>query len=429
MDYFGSGSFDDDQLEASNVSIALDTGDAPAVASDTSSYFGGGSPPSGSRGASDDGDLDLYEGSSANALAVQSAPSTASSRRKWPTGKSPDPMSFRIDSVDVTLAADYGDAPQSALAAPAYAVRVLRRKRALDVIVKELFAAVLDAEKKRDELLVTMVQDLRGKILMVEEGATLFEPIVAIEGVALERRSALAGTSAEYDARVADLAGRGRTNEREADEQRTIIEQRTAALAELVRSFERADAKKKRLYIELGGLVSISEKTGGKLTSEQSASVARLEAEILAQKPELDAATRAVEASKAALAAAEAELRKIALGGREIDRLRRAVDDESQKQIGARSQGVIEADQQRLDAFAELGRKVLAERGRLVDVRAEALDAIGRADQVVESRAAELEKHVRARDAYDSDAVKKGVGILAFAVVVVVLTLIVLLTR
>lgn len=426
MDYFGSGNFDDDQLEPSNFSIALDTGDDQPAGNIGSANT---SAVRASPGGAGDDDLDLYEGSVANAQAVQSAPSTPSSKRKWPTGKSPDPAEFRIDAVDVRVAADYGDVPQSALSAPAYAIRVLRRKRALSAIVKDHSLALAEAEKARDELLVRMVQDLRGKILMVDEGATLFEPIVAIERVALERRSALAGTSAEYDARVADLGERRQANDREMDQQRAVIEQRTASLAEMVRAFERADAKKKRLYIELGGLVSLSEKSGGKLTPEQSASVARLEAEILAQKPEVEATTRAVEASRAALAGAEADLRKIVLAGRELDRLRKAVDTELQKQIGARSQGVTEAEQQRLDAFAALGRKVLAEKGRLVDVRPEVLDAIARGDQAVVDRAQELEKHVRAREAYDSDALNKGIGILAGAVVALVVVVIVLLSR
>lgn len=427
MDYFGSGNFDDDQLGTGNLSIALDTGDDQPGGDHASASSGAlRAPPAG---ASHDDDLDLYEGSLANAQAVQSAPSKPGSKKKWPAGKSPDAAEFRIDAVEVKVAADYGDAPPSALATPAYAIRVLRRKRALGGILKDLAAALVDAERQRDELLVRMVQDLRGKILMVEEGATLFEPIVAIERVALERRSALAGTSAEYDARVADLFDRRQANDREMEQQRAVIEQRTASLAEMVRAFERADAKKKRLYIELGGLVSLSEKSGGKLTPEQSASVARLEAEILAQKPEVDGTTRALEASKAVLAAAEADLRKIALAGRELDRLRKAVDTELQKQIGTRSQGVTEAEQQRLDAFAELGRKVLTEKGRLVDVRPEVLDAIARGDQTVLDRALALEKHVRARDAYDSDALKKGIGILAGAAVALVVVIIVLLTK
>ncbi|HEX7671060.1 MAG TPA: hypothetical protein VF395_15805 [Polyangiaceae bacterium] len=426
MDYFGSGNFDEEQLGTSNLSIALDTGDDPAKDNQGASSAGAVRTP---RAGPGDDDLELYEGSLANAQAAQSAPSTPSSKKKWPTGKSPDPAQFRIDAVDVRVTADYGDPPESALAAPAYAIRVIRRKRALDGILKERSLSLADAEKQRDELLVRMVQDLRGKILMVDEGATLFEPIVAIERVALERRSALAGTSAEYDARVADLGERRKANDREMEDQRAVIEQRTASLAEMVRAFERADAKKKRLYIELGGLVSLSEKSGGKLTPQQSASVARLEAEILAQKPEVDATTRGVEASRSVLAAAEADLRKLTLAARELDRLRKAVDAELQKQIGARSQGVTEAEQQGLDAFAELGRKVLAEKGRLVDVRPEVLDAIARADQAVVDRAVELEKHVLARETFDSDALKKGIGILAGAAVALLAVAIVLLTR
>jgi hypothetical protein len=410
-DYFGSGTFDADHFEGSNVTIALDTEEDSVI-------------PVADQAAN--GNLEAYEGATAGASALESTPRSSSDRRRWPAGTSPDPLSLQIDSVDLALAADYGPVPRSFLATPAYAVRVLARKRVLGEKMKGLLADFERTSRNRDELLTTMVQDLRGKILTAEQGGTLFEPIVAIERVAMERRSALTGTSADYDARAADLSARSRAIEQEAADQRAVIEQRGAALAELVRSFERADAKKKRLYIELGGLVRISERTGGKLTEDQTASVARLEAEIAVQKPDLEAAARAVEAGKASRASAQSDERTIVGRARDLDRLRRALDVEFQKAIGAKNEGVTEAEQQRFDAFAELGRKVLAEKGRLVDVQAETLGAIAQADQAVLDRALELEKHVRAADAYDAEALKKGIGILALAVACVLVALIVL---
>lgn len=414
QDYFGSGTFDADHFEGSSVTIALDTGESPVI-------------PVAKK--AEDGNFDASGRSPAPARAVDRAPGSSSARHGWPTGTSPDPLSLRIDSVDLALAADYGAVPENVLGAPAYAARVLARRRALREKVKGLSADFEQASRNRDELLTTMVQDLRGKILMAEQGQTLFEPIVAVERVALERRSALTGTSADYDARAADLADRGRVIDQETADQRAVIEQRAATLAELVRSFERADAKKKRLYIELGGLVRISEKTGGKLTSDQAASVERLEAEIAAQKPELEAATRAVDASQASLVLAQNDERAIAAKARDLDRLRRALDGEFQKEIGARNEGVTKAEQQRFLAFAELGRKVLAERGRLVDVPPEALDVIARADQAVLDRALELEKYVRAVDTYDAEAMKKGIGILAVTLACVLVALVILAIR
>jgi hypothetical protein len=407
-DYFGAGTFDADHFEGSNVTIALDTGESPDI-------------PLAEK--AQDGDLDLYEGSTAGARARERVPGSSSDRRQWPTGTSPDLPSLRIDAVDLALAADYGPVPGSLLAAPVYALRVLARKRALREKMKELSAVFEQASRNRDELLATMVQDLRGKILMAEQGGALFEPIVTIERVALERRSAATGTSADYDARAADLADRSRAIGQEAADHRTVVEQREAALAELVRAFERADAKKKRLYIELGGLVRISEKTGGKLTPDQAASVERLEAEIAAQKAELEARTRAVDASKASLVLAQSDERQIVGRTRDLDRLRQALDVEFQKEIGARNEGVTTAEQQRFLALAELGCKVLAEKGRLVDVPPEALAGIAHADQAVLDRALELEKHVRAMDAYDAEAVRKGIGILAIGLACVLVAL------
>jgi len=365
----------------------------------------GDSPLSG--GDADGDDLDLYEGTAQNAKAVQSAP--AFDRRVWPTGKTPDSAALRIDPVEVSLAADFGSAPSVVLLAPVYALRVLTKKRALTAKVKELSGALDGASKKRDALLVTLVQERRGKILLTEGGEALFEPIVAIERVALERREALSGTNADYGRLATELDTQISSAEAAVVAQEAVVADRRKAVEGLQVAFDRLDAKRKRLYIELTGLVNIVEKAQGKVSPEQTANMTRLEAAIAAQKPELDAADRALSDGKALVVAAEGDLRRLESGGRDLAKKRRALDDQFQKQIGVRSQGVTEADERRMDAFADLGRKVRAEKGRLVEVDSASLDAIARADEAVLARLTELEKFVRAVDAYDADAFKRGI--------------------
>jgi hypothetical protein len=323
--------------------------------------------------------------------------------------------------MEVSLAADFGPSPSVVFLAPQYALRVFTRRRALARKVKDLSGSLDAASKKRDELLVTLVQERRGKILLRDDGEALFEPIVEIERVALERRAALSGTNADYDRLASELDAQISQAEAAVVAQEAILADRGKAAEALRLSFERVDAKRKRLYIELTGLVAIAEKSQGKLSAEQAASVTRLEAAIAAQKPEVEAAERALAAGKSLVVAAEGDLRRLEGAGRDLARKRRALDEQFQKQIGVRSQGVAEADERRFAAFSDLGRRVLAEKGRLVEVDSASLDAIARADDTVLARLTELEKFVRALDAYDVDSYKRGIAVAAAVVAALVL--------
>jgi hypothetical protein len=405
--YFGSGNFDADDFD--------DGPSVPLVAhDDTQASHGAGA--AGSTDLADDVD-DFQKGSTGFAPAPQLSP--AARRRQWPTGVSPDADGIRIDAIEIALEADYGDKPTGLVSAPAYAFRVTRRKRVLEAKREELRASLVDAEYERDSLVATMVRDLRGKILLTEQGERLFEPVVAIEKTALERRSALAGTSAEYDRRAKELDDQRVAIEGASTQQRGVAEQRRAALSEQRMNFDRADAKMKRLFIEVRAIVEAAEKNPETMTSAQGKRLAALEAEIAQQRPELDALTRAVEAAQAAVTASEGDARQVRRMAREMERTRQALDQEFQKEIGARTQGVSQVDRQRLQAIVAVGCAVLASRGKMVEVADDTLDAISRAEKVVLDRTTSLEKTRRAVSSYDKDAFKQGVAVAAGAVAAV----------
>jgi len=422
QDYFGSATFDaDDFDDPAGSALRLDTHDdgQPGLAQ------------AADGGALDPGDLDddFARGSAAAAQIPQPQMAKAPRRRAWPTGQAPDSGAIRIDGVEVTLLADFGPKPTSMVGAPAYALRVARRKRVLTAKLKEQAAALSEAEYERDCLVVAMVRDLRGSILMVEEGQKLFEPVLAIERTALERRSALAGANAEYDRRSRDLDEQKAAVERDASARQAAVDQRGAALAEQRRLLERAEAKKKRLFIEIRAIVEAAEKNPETMTAAQGARLAELEAQVAQHKPELEAAARTVEAAQAQLSSAEEEARQATRKVREAERVRRALDQEFQKEIGVRSHGVSEVDRQRLDAFVAVGCAVLAARGKLVDVADDTLDSIIRAEAVVLDRMTVLEKTARALDAYDKGLFKQGVALAAAAAAALIVALIVLVTR
>jgi hypothetical protein len=123
------------------------------------------------------------------------------------------------------------------------------------------------------------------------------------------------------------------------------------------------------------------------------------------------------------VSASEGDARQLTRKLREVERARRALDQEFQKEIGVRSQGVSEVDRQRLHAFVAVGCAVLASRGRLVDVPDETLDAITRAERVVLDRTIAFEKTLRAMDAYDREAFKQGVMVVAGVVAALLIVL------
>lgn len=386
-------------------------------ATDVQDYFGSGNFDASDFGESHENleTVDLV-GGGADPLA-----------RTWPTGTTPDVAALVIDSVEVRLAADYGPAPKHALASPLYAVRVARRRGELEANTKQLAAALSDAEKKRDDILVATALQLRGKVLLVEGGDDLFAPVVEIERLALERRSSLAGTNAEYDRRARELEESMEAIRREAAQRKLDVDRAAQALAKQRETLERVMAKKKRLYIEIRGIMDAAEKAGGDFSASQSARIAELEAAVAAHNPDVERCERDVGTAETALAAAEADGKQVERRHVEAERRRSALDQEFQKQIGVRAEGVNESERARVQALSDVMRKILAARGDIVDVPRESLDGIAKVDEAVHTRALELEKLVRALDAFDYDAYARGRLLIGVAIALVVAAVVVAL--
>ena len=199
--YFGGGAFDGDDFGDPSVGIAIDTDDGPSFGGHRSTSTTAFRTPTVNELDIDDDDSRVVGAKPS----PRAQASTETSRREWPTGASPDASSLRIDPVEVAVVADYGEAPSHFVQAIAYVLRVSRRKRLLTALVKERHEAFSAAEYERDCLVVAMVRDLRGKILLTNDGERHFEPIVELERLGLERRAVLAGKSAEYDRRSREL--------------------------------------------------------------------------------------------------------------------------------------------------------------------------------------------------------------------------------
>jgi hypothetical protein len=253
--------------------------------------------------------------------------------------------------------------------------------------------------------------------------------VKALEKVALERRDHLSGANAEYGRFADEVKGQMGKLEAQRAAAESQVQAHTTRVDEAERVFQRADARKKRLYIEIRAIVEASEKARTAPPPPQAARLAELERLVAEQRPEHEAAEAAFGVARAARKRAEEEVNQVARTIRDADRRARAQDDAYQKQLGTRSAGVSEVEAERARALADVGLAVLAARGRLVDVPAATLSPIELVDAKVAARALELEKHVRAMDAHDASALRAGIGILAGLVALLLLAILVLALR
>ena len=412
---FGSGTFDAEHFGGESLSLSL--------ADDAELDDGHRTTHSISL---EDGE-DVLEQTATSARSLPARP--LESARHWPSGLSPDSASIELDTAEVAMTAEYGAAPAGYLEALGYAARVFNRKRALRARVKELNDRFLSAERDRDALLAGMIDALRPALERSPDGRKVLESLGRIEALADEKRSALTGLNAGFTRLGAELTveATGLANERAANERDQELAR--AVLAERLHAHDRVEARRKRLYIEVRAVLDVVEKAGGQPSPAQAAQLAAREAEIAAQKPELEHTEREVTESEAVVAAAEVVGKDIARRARDVERRRAVLATEAQKQLGAHSQGVNEAEAHRSEAVVEAARSVLAARGRVADVPGSTLDAIARADEAVAGRARDLERHVRALDAYDRDGMKKGVTAALAILAAVMIVLLVVLGR
>lgn len=342
----------------------------------------------------------------------------------WPTGRSRPTDQLPIDPAEVALVAGYGPAPSSALLAPAYAYRVYARRGLLRRAVREHHAALVQAEAARDAALATLTGELRQSLEGNEMFRRLLEPIRDIERLAGERQAALSQADTDYRERMAQFDGQLAELTARAQQLEAQIAEREAAGQATENELRRAEAKHQRVQIEMRGVMDLARRAvgpaGGAMPPAQAAQLAELQARATALEPEVARANDSHRATTAALDQARAELREVGARTRALQRQKAAAGAGLEQQLSARTAGVGEAEQQRVEALAEIARAVLAGRGS-VAVPAATLQALREHDAQVEARAVRLETHVRALDSQDRERVRQGVTLVLWALGLVVL--------
>jgi hypothetical protein len=425
-DYFGTATFDGDHFGGDEASLPIEMGELGEPMSEPRGFSSfppaSGGSSSGralaSSGIGVQGDTEVP----APPVSVRGARSAVADRTVWPSGVTPDPATLSIDAVEIQTLSAYGAVPASFLVAPLYSLRVFRRRRALRAAAAVLAQRFGDAESARDALLADMAGALRDTITVGSD--RLYEHVSEKERRVQDGQSALAGANEEYRQRMGELQATDTQLHRELAAVRTLAAERQGALAEAEKHRDRADAKKKRLFIELSAIVESAEKAGTGIPPDRAATVERLEREIAEQKADVERLQGGVDERKAALAAAVAEERRIVGKQRDAGKKRRAVDDDFQERIGLRNEETSSAARETTAALADVGRAVLAARGRVASIEPDVLARIAAADLAVVKAATDVERHMRALHEYDAETYQKGFVVLGAAIVLMMAVLV-----
>jgi hypothetical protein len=339
----------------------------------------------------------------------------------WPSGRSPERAALRFEPQELARIAAYPALPGNVLMTPSYALRVRRRRRALQVLLAERERELEAAEQARDRLLADMVVAHESELASSDRFRKLLAPIRDVERVAQERHAALAGKSAEHQAEVERLeATRARIAQERAGHQQKV----DLARAELERAeleARRGEARYKRALIEIRAKRDVAAREAAAQappSGDHAAAIAAIEADARAQEPELAELQATRDRAHTKLASAEAELGGLGRAEQQAAAERRALDQRFGKELAVQSSEVDQARADHTQALADAGRTLLARQGA-VNLASEVVASLLQADARVGDLALESEKLFRALDAYDAAAARRGVVVLAVLGVVV----------
>jgi len=352
--------------------------------------------------------------------AVQRAqPLASAAGPAWPTGRAPIASELVIDPHELSLLADYGDPPESVPLTVGYAYRVFTRQRELKHQLIPIASECERAQLEREATLAELARELRPAIEQVPEFRRFLAPLLEIEQRAAARGQALTSINRQLDSESAQLDAELAQIQRdvEVEQQREREAQREHDVREA--NAQRADAKLKRIQIELRAVTQVAEQKlgpqGGEVPEPEASKMADLRRRAEALGPEL-AHTRA-EFEQAMQARREQQARRADLQRRErqVGRQKQALTGAYQKELSARSQGVSEVEIEQRAALVELARAALAGRGAL-DIPEAWLERVRGVSARADALIVRAEMQRRAIAAYDAGRARQGVRLVCTGV-------------
>jgi hypothetical protein len=420
--YSAPNLFDEDPFDSGGLSIELNQN-----ATDGKIDFG--------NSINFDGHGGLELEPTARSLGSDNGPQSVVTRRvepssaepAWPSGRAPDAETLTIDPVEVVILADYGSAPSSAHLAPAYAYRVFTRQRELKQRLGLLNIEQERAEVERETTLAELARAVRPAAEQVDAFKRFFAPLVELEQVASQRGQALSSVNAELGAHGATLDAELAQLAEQVNAQLALERDAERVHSERAQLAQRAEAKLKRVHIEIRAVTHVAEQKlgpqGGQIPETEAAQLALLRQRGDGIQPEVAQTKADLEQAKLSLEQTRARLDALRQNERLTSRKKQALGERYQKELQLRSAGLGESETQQRSALADLGRAVLAAHGSvpvpepwLVRVRG----ASERADQLIRS----CETQRRALDAYERAKVAQGVRLVCIAIGVIVLLIV-----
>ena len=403
----------DDELGAGDLQIDLSAAEAPPTTHNSGA--GMARPPTPGAGFSpfDDDisagpalELDTEGGSlpprisspsvsSQPSLPIPPAPVSHRSLQP-PTSVQPEPPKPAIDPYEARVLADYGPKPEAFWSTPMYAYRVMTRRSALQ---RDLVAKRTDAEralKRYEDALVALGERARA-------GAAppnALERVKQAEELLRSRDGALAATMDVHKGVLSEIDARLGAAEAELARARQE-EARVQAIREAAdQDFQRADAKVKRLEIEI----------------RNGAANKAAERDALAQDTQQKGALRADAEKKLAEAKRVTTVAQAKADAVSSERAQQ--EAKFGRASGTRNAGVDDAQNHLRMALVELGRAVLVDPSAAAGL-AHAKEEIARLDQQAQKSTSDVALHESAITAYDAPQVFLGMVLVAVAVLLV----------
>jgi len=329
-----------------------------------------------------------------------------------PTGRAPDLAKLAFDPREIAILADYGDAPDNAAGTLAYAYRVFTRQRELKHELVPIATECERAEHEREATLAELARALRPALEQIQEFRRFLAPVLEIEqrtaarGQALNSINAQLGAQhAELDAELARVESQIEAEQRAESDAQRVYDEREA-------SERRADAKSKRLQIEMRAVTQVAEKklgpAGGPLPAAEAAQLAELEERAQLMQPEVHALRGALEQAKLTLNQARARVEASRQTQRQIARKKQALGGAYEKELSLRAEGVTEAELEQRAAFVELARAALGSPGTMAIPEAW-LERVRRVSERADALSVRAEMFRRAIAAYDARRARQGV--------------------
>jgi hypothetical protein len=337
--------------------------------------------------------------------------SSLSNSPSAPSGPPPvDSFNPALDPYEISILADFGTPPSALWMCPSYAIRVLRRKRQLNQMLRTAQKNAGEAERVRDDQLAAIAERVRGSLDADREMAGYLGPLARTEEVAREREKALSTRSAEYSSIVGAIDQKIAAEESRASDVKVRLDAARQDNDGKSQTVSRVQVQLKRAEIELRNAQEVARAAAG--PEARTALPEHAEAILAAQKI-VELRRQEIAGPKAQADASLLVLREVEGQAAEIERRinslrteRRRAESTFTREMGVRSEGVELALTERRTALIAIG-------GRLFDTNSELIpqadyDEFHRVRSDVSLRQLEIERMMRALASADPSAVKKG---------------------